>query len=92
MKVDKIMALFFEDSKEEPIKVFTIIRWGFVCILLLYLIIGLQDTDLLLSRSIYLILALMFLLDMVESWLQKSKYMLRYSLLSLVFLLLFFSY
>ena len=88
----KKMGLFFEDNKEEPIKFFTIIRWGFVCILLLYWIIGLQDTDLLFSRNLYLILALMFLLDMVESWLQKSKYMLRYLLLSLVFLLLFFSY
>lgn len=92
LKVDEKMGLFFEKSNVKPIKIFTILRFVFIFMLLLYLILGLQNTDLLLPGRLYLILALMFLMDAVESWMQKSKYLFRYLMLSLLFLFLLFIY
>lgn len=92
LKVDEKMGLFFEKSNVKPIKIFTILRFVFIFMLLLYLILVLQNTDLLLPGRLYLILALMFLMDAVESWMQKSKYLFRYLMLSLLFLFLLFIY
>lgn len=92
LKVDEKMGLFFEKSNVKPIKIFTILRFVFIFMLLLYLILGLQNTDLLLPSRLYLILAMMFLMDAVESWMQKSKYLFRYLMLSLLFLFLLFIY
>ncbi|ASV67380.1 hypothetical protein CKF48_08605 [Cytobacillus kochii] len=84
------MGLFFEKSKEEPIKAFMILRFILAFLLLFYIMIGIKNTELFISGWLYFILAFSFLLDSIEAWIQKGKYKLLYMIIGLLFLWLFF--
>lgn len=86
----KDMGLFFEERKEEPIKAFTILRFILAFLLLFYVIIGIKHTEFLISGWFYFILASSFLLDSIEAWIQKSKYIFLNMIIGLLFLWLFF--